>query len=281
MLFSNLEFLADIVASPGKIIISLLDIVLVSWLIYRFIKSMVGTKIMSLVQGAVIFVLLRFLAELIGLTTITYLMNQVITYGVIAMVVIFAPEIRSFLEKMGRTPQNLLKTQEVEHEEKLVTALVDSVKYMSPRRIGALMSIEQTQTLREYMSTGIPLYADISSQLLINIFIPNTPLHDGAVIIKGQKVAVASSYLPLSESKYIAKEFGTRHRAAIGLSEVSDAVTIVVSEETGGISLTHKDIFRHDLSLEELEDLLRKLLVTESQPTDFWSRWKKGGKNHA
>ena len=119
---------------------------------------------------------------------------------------------------------------------------------MSPRKIGALIAIEQTQTLQEYISTGIKLDADVSSQLLINIFIPNTPLHDGAVIIQGNKIATACSYLPLSESKAISKEFGTRHRAAIGLSENSDALTIVVSEETGAISITYKGEFIHDLS---------------------------------
>lgn len=267
------QLLDSLVASPWEMLVNLLDVLLVAWLIYRFIRSLAGTKIMSLVQGVGLFVLLRFVAEWLGLTTITYLMNQVITYGVIAGVVIFAPEIRSFLEKFGRSPQNLIKQHQVSHEEKLVTALVTAVKYMSPRRIGALVAIERTQTLREYITTGIFLDADVSSQLLINIFIPNTPLHDGAVIIKDNKIAVASSYLPLSESQYIAKEFGTRHRAAIGLSEVSDAITLIVSEETGGISLAYKDVFNHDLSIEELEDLLRQQLIPDQEPLNFWSRW--------
>lgn len=267
------QLLDSLVASPWEMLVNLLDVFLVAWLIYRFIRSLAGTKIMSLVQGVGLFVLLRFVAEWLGLTTITYLMNQVITYGVIAGVVIFAPEIRSFLEKFGRSPQNLIKQHQVSHEEKLVTALVTAVKYMSPRRIGALVAIERTQTLREYITTGIFLDADVSSQLLINIFIPNTPLHDGAVIIKDNKIAVASSYLPLSESQYIAKEFGTRHRAAIGLSEVSDAITLIVSEETGGISLAYKDVFNHDLSIEELEELLRQQLIPEQEPLNFWSRW--------
>lgn len=267
------QLLDSLVASPWEMLVNLLDVLLVAWLIYRFIRSLAGTKIMSLVQGVGLFVLLRFVAEWLGLTTITYLMNQVITYGVIAGVVIFAPEIRSFLEKFGRSPQNLIKQHQVSHEEKLVTALVTAVKYMSPRRIGALVAIERTQTLREYITTGIFLDADVSSQLLINIFIPNTPLHDGAVIIKDNKIAVASSYLPLSESQYIAKEFGTRHRAAIGLSEVSDAITLIVSEETGGISLAYKDVFNHDLSIEELEDLLRQQLIPDQEPLNFWSKW--------
>ena len=136
------------------------------------------------------------------------------------------------LKNLGVRRKFFHKSKEVSSDEKLVQAFVKAVKYMSPRKIGALVSIEQTQTLQEYISTGIPLDADISSQLLINIFIPNTPFHDGAVIISGNKIATACSYLPLSESMAISKEFGTRHRAAIGLSENSDA-SFVVSEETG------------------------------------------------
>lgn len=272
------KLIEHLLASPLALLINVIDIAIVAWLIYRFIQNLVGTKIMSLVQGVGLFVLLRFVAEWLGLTTITYLMNQVITYGVIAGVVIFAPEIRSFLEKFGRTPQHLLKQQQVSHEENLVMALVTAVKYMAPRRIGALMAIERTQTLQEYISTGISLDADVSSQLLINIFIPNTPLHDGAVVIRQGKLAVASAYLPLSDSQYIAKEFGTRHRAAIGLSEVSDALTVIVSEETGGISLAYKDVFNHDLSIEELEQLLRQQLIVEQGATSFWARFWKGGR---
>lgn len=269
------QLLQSLIDSPWGVMINVIDILLVAWAIYRFIRVLAGTKIMSLVQGVGLFVLLRFAAEWLGLTTITYLMNQVITYGVIAGVVIFAPEIRAFLEKFGRTPQQLIKTQQISHEDQLIASLIQAVKYMSPRKIGALVAIENTQTLQEFMTAGTRLDAVISSQLLINIFIPNTPLHDGAVIIQGDKIATASNYLPLSDSPHIGKEFGTRHRAAIGLSEVSDALTIIVSEETGAISVTHKSLFYHDLSLEELENLLREQLVEEEKPSGFWSQLRK------
>lgn len=271
------QFLESLVDSPWMIVLNLVDILLVTWLIYRFIKSLVGTRIMSLVQGMVLFVVLKFVADWLGLTTITYLMNQVITYGVIAAVVIFAPEIRSFLEKIGRSPQQLMVGQVASQEEDMILALVKSVKYLAPRKIGALVAIETTQTLREYMATGIVLDAAVSSQLLINIFIPNTPLHDGAVIISQNKVGTASSYLPLSESPHIAKEFGTRHRAAIGLSEASDALVVVVSEETGAISVAYKSAFHHDLSPEDLEKFLRQHLLTTTGKQSFWQRfWQKG-----
>lgn len=271
------KFWATLFENPWTIVVHLLDILIVAYFIYRLIKALAGTKIMSLIQGVVFFIILKFVAEWIGFTTITYLMNQVITYGVIACVVIFAPEIRSGLEKFGRSTQVFSQTQQVSDEEKLVEALLKSVAYMSPRKIGALISIERTQTLQEYISTGIPLDADISSQLLINIFIPNTPLHDGAVIISGNKIATACSYLPLSESMAISKEFGTRHRAAIGLSENSDALTIVVSEETGGISITSKGEFLHDLTKENFEAILRTHLITKVEEEEHWYQkfWRK------
>lgn len=271
------KFWATLVENPWTIVVHLLDILIVAYFIYRLIKALAGTKIMSLIQGVIFFIILKFVAEWIGFTTITYLMNQVITYGVIACVVIFAPEIRSGLEKFGRSTQVFSQTQQVSDEEKLVEALLKSVAYMSPRKIGALISIERTQTLQEYISTGIPLDADISSQLLINIFIPNTPLHDGAVIISGNKIATACSYLPLSESMAISKEFGTRHRAAIGLSENSDALTIVVSEETGGISITSKGEFLHDLTKENFEAILRTHLITKVEEEEHWYQkfWRK------
>ncbi|WP_270332279.1 diadenylate cyclase CdaA [Streptococcus infantarius] len=271
------KFWATLVENPWTIVVHLLDILIVAYFIYRLIKALAGTKIMSLIQGVIFFIILKFVAEWIGFTTITYLMNQVITYGVIACVVIFAPEIRSGLEKFGRSTQVFSQTQQVSDEEKLVEALVKSVAYMSPRKIGALISIERMQTLQEYISTGIPLDADISSQLLINIFIPNTPLHDGAVIISGNKIATACSYLPLSESMAISKKFGTRHRAAIGLSENSDALTIVVSEETGGISITSKGEFLHDLTKENFEAILRTHLITKVEEEEHWYQkfWRK------
>ncbi|HER1351432.1 TPA: TIGR00159 family protein [Streptococcus pyogenes] len=275
----DIKFLLSLFADPWLLTVHLLDILIVAYLIYRFIKALTGTKIMSLVQGVIFFLVLRFIAEWIGFTTITYLMNQVITYGVIAGVVIFTPEIRAGLEKFGRSTQVFLQKQYVSSESALVDALIKSVAYMGPRKIGALIAIEQTQTLQEYIATGIPLNADISSQLLINIFIPNTPLHDGAVIVGQNKIVAACAYLPLSESKAISKEFGTRHRAAIGLSENSDALTIIVSEETGAISVTRKGQFLHDLSTDEFETVLRTYLMSDSNVSLPWYKKILGGKS--
>ena len=276
---TNLQYWASLFSDPWRIVINIIDVAIVAWILYYLIKAIAGTKIMILVRGVLFFILAQFFANIIGLTTISWLINQVITYGVIAAVVIFSPEIRAGLEKLGRAT-DIFSATPISNEEKMVQAFVKSVAYMSPRKIGALVAIQGTRTLQEYIATGIPLDADVSGELLINIFIPNTPLHDGAVIIKNNKIAASCAYLPLTESSGISKEFGTRHRAAIGLSEVSDAFTFVVSEETGGISTTHNGIFKHDLTLDEFEIELRKVFLSEQdKPAGLKKRfiggWKK------
>ncbi|HFI0297197.1 TPA: diadenylate cyclase CdaA [Streptococcus suis] len=269
---------SSLIASPWTALLHLIDISIVVYLIYNFSKAIAGTKIMTLIRGFFLFIIVQIIASLFGLQTIAWLINQVITYGVIAAVVIFAPELRAMLEKLGRTTQ-IFGANTVSAEEKLIVAFLKSVAYMSPRKIGALVAVEQAQTLQEYRATGIPLNADISQELLINIFIPNTPLHDGAVIVKEDKVAVACAYLPLSESAGISKEFGTRHRAAIGLSEVSDAFVFIVSEETGSISIARNGIFKHDLTLDEFEAELRATFISEN--VEKKSIWKRlGGDKH-
>ena len=273
---SNLQYWSSLFGSPWSILINIIDIALVAWILDFFTKAVAGTKIMILLRGVFLFVLGQIIANFLGLATISWLINQVITYGVIAAVVIFTPEIRTGLERLGRAT-DLFSATPISSEEKLIQAFVKAVEYMSPRKIGALVAIQGSRTLQEYISTGIPLDADVSGELLINIFIPNTPLHDGAVIIRDNKIAVSCAYLPLTENSRISKEFGTRHRAAIGLSEVSDAFTFVVSEETGGISITHNGVFKHDLSLQEFEEELRKVLAPDQPDKKGWHQRILGG----
>ena len=273
---SNLQYWSSLFGSPWSILINIIDIALVAWILYFLTKAVAGTKIMILLRGVFLFVLGQIIANFLGLTTISWLINQVITYGVIAAVVIFTPEIRTGLERLGRAT-DLFSATPMSSEEKLIQASVKAVEYMSPRKIGALVAIQGSRTLQEYISTGIPLDADVSGELLINIFIPNTPLHDGAVIIRDNKIAVSCAYLPLTENSRISKEFGTRHRAAIGLSEVSDAFTFIVSEETGGISITHNGVFKHDLSLQEFEEELRKVLAPDQPDKKGWHQRILGG----
>ena len=254
--------------TPWRLFIAIVDISLITFLIYSALRSVQGSKLMTLVRGVLLFIMLKIISGWLGLGTFEWLLNQVITYGVIAAVIVFQPEIRRGLESLGRTT-NIFSFSLLDDKKKQssnIKAYEKSFDYMSERKIGALIVIEQSQTLEEYISTGIKLDADITAELLINIFIPNTPLHDGAVIIQGDKIAVTSAYLPLTENGKISKEFGTRHRAAIGISEVSGAITLIVSEETGGLSITKNGEFYSDLSKSEFHDFLIKNLEDTTKP---------------
>ena len=259
---SNLQYWSSLFSSPWSIAINVIDILIVAYILYQFTKSIAGTKIMILVRGVLVFILAQIAANFLGLTTISWLINQLITYGVIAAVVIFSPEIRTGLERLGRATDFFSSTP-MSSEEQMIQAFVKAVEYMSPRKIGALVSVQRVRTLQEYISTGIPLDAKISAELLINIFIPNTPLHDGAMIIDENKIRAASCVLPLSDNRSIASSYGTRHRAAIGLSEVTDALIIVISEETGKVSVALREKLLRELTPDEFVEVLSDHLITK------------------
>lgn len=260
-----------------RMLMNILDILLVWFVIYKILTLIRGTKAVQLLKGIFVIIIIRIITVYAGLNTLGWMMQQVINFGFLAIIIIFQPELRRALEQLGRgklfARSNL---QEDEERTRLVSAMSKSVSYMAKRRIGALVSIERETGLNDYVETGIPMFSEISSELLINIFIPNTPLHDGAVIVQKNKIAAAACYLPLSESPFISKELGTRHRAAIGISEVTDAITIIVSEETGAISLTVNGDLHRDLSIEEFEARLRKAWFgpeLEATNTSKWS-WR-------
>ena len=265
------EFISQYITDQP--LIRLLDILVVWYLIYLLLMNARGSQIMNLLKGVGIIITAKFITGLIGLHTVDWLIGQVLSWGVVALIILFQPELRRALEVIGRDlfrNKRYTKNASV----KMIEELEKSLYYMSRRKIGALISIEGTDSLEEYVATGIPLKAETSNQLLINIFIPNTPLHDGAVIIKDFKIMAASCYLPLSNSTHIPKELGTRHRAAIGLSELTDAVTLIVSEETGDISIAVGDELYRGVQGEELTDLLMKYLYTndeEAQET-LWNQ---------
>ncbi|WP_429970677.1 diadenylate cyclase CdaA [Fructilactobacillus sp. Tb1] len=251
---------------------NILDILVVWVLIYELIMLLRGTRSIQLFRGIIILILAKVISLYLGLTMTSWILDQVINWGVIGIIVVFQPEIRRALEKLGRSSVFGQSQQENVKVEKLIKALDGAIQYMSKRRIGALMSIQMKTGLEEYIETGIPLDADVSSQLLINIFIPNTPLHDGAVIIKDFRVASAASYLPLSQSNLIPKELGTRHRAAVGISEVTDAITIVISEETGEVSITrNNELLRGMTQNDYLKYLRSQLIVTDKNHQNFFN----------
>lgn len=243
--------------STIKIITSLLDLLIVWYVLYLLITVFKGTKAIQLLKGIVVIVIGQQISKILNLTATSKLFDIVIQWGVLALIVIFQPEIRRALEQLGRGKFLKRYTNTYSRdEEKLIQSVSKAVQYMAKRRIGALIVFEKETGLQDYIETGIPMNSDISQELLTNVFIPNTPLHDGAMIIQGSKIAVAASYLPLSDSVKISKSLGTRHRAAVGISEVSDAFTVVVSEETGDISVTFDGKLRRDISKDVFEELL-------------------------
>ncbi len=266
---------------------NVIDVVVVWYALYRLIMLIRGTKAVQLLKGVFVIAIIKIVSWYLQLKTVGYITDMVITWSVPALVIIFQPEIRRGLEHLGRGSV-VQWTRQNQHvaEQRLVNQLDKAIQYMSKRRIGALITIQQNTGLEDYIETGIPIDADVSGELLINIFIPNTPLHDGAVIIRDNRIAVAAAYLPLSESSAIPKELGTRHRAAVGISEVTDALTIVISEETGGVTVTNNNHLIRDLSRDDYLKLLTAQLVPadEARPQNPVVAWltrllnKKGAK---
>ncbi|GAW99747.1 diadenylate cyclase CdaA [Secundilactobacillus mixtipabuli] len=247
-------------------IVNLLDILVVWFVFYELIMLLRGTKAVQLLRGIIVIVLVKIIAVYVGFETVSWLMDQVINWGVIAMIIIFQPEIRRGLEHLGRGSVFVRNRQVNEAEKQMIAALDKAIQYMSKRRIGALMTIQMDTGLEDYIETGIELDAKVTGELLINIFIPNTPLHDGAVIIRDNKVAVAAAYLPLSDSNLIPKELGTRHRAAVGISEVTDALTIVISEETGEVSITQNNELLRNMDQNDYLKFLNNELIKDQEP---------------
>lgn len=206
-------------------------------------------------------------------------MSQAMTYGLLAVIIIFQPELRRALEQLGRGKLFSRSTQQ--DEERITTAIsetIEAVQYLAKRRIGALIIFERETGLKDYLETGISINGQLSSELLINIFIPNTPLHDGAVLVHKDQVRAAACYLPLSDNPFISKELGTRHRAALGISEVTDALSIVVSEETGQIAVAKNGEVHRHLDEDQLKELLdRELRQPSSSSSSFWVRGKRDG----
>lgn len=271
---SLIDYLADL--SLLDYIASIVDILVVWYFLYKIFMVVRGTKAVQLINGIFIILILRGLAELLGLRTLGWLMAQIIDWGFLAIIVIFQPEIRRALEQLGRGRIfTRAKQKEVERQTELIDSIVKASEYMSKRRIGALITIAQETGMDDYIETGIQMNAKVTSELLINTFIPNTPLHDGAVIIQKDEIKAAACYLPLSESPFISKDLGTRHRAAIGISEVTDSITIVLSEETGEISLTNNGELYRNLTLDELRNMLTKRLIKDEDKQLVPNLWNK------
>lgn len=253
---------------------SVIDIVAVAAVLYQFLMLIKGTRAVQLIKGLVVLIIVSYLSERLRLTTISWLLSRVWQMLFVALPIVFQPELRRALEQLGRGKFFTRHPSTLGNEvlDKVIEEMVRCTQVLSKNRIGALVVIERETGVQDYVETGIKIDGVVSSEFLVNIFIPNTPLHDGAVIVRGDRVAAAGCFLPLSENPDIQKELGTRHRAALGLSEVSDAIIVVVSEETGAISVAIEGSLTRFLDEKSLKDLLERELRFEKTVStlSFW-----------
>lgn len=251
----------------------LIDVLLVWMVLYYILKSLrKNVKMILLFKGILFIIGLEIISEIFDLVTIGYLIDYAIMWGPLAVIIIFQPEIRNVLEQLGRS--QLLgrhKVLTVDERERVVYEIVQALDYLRRARIGALIVIERDHSLSEYIEKSKKIYADISSELLISIFFPNNPLHDGGVIIQGDKITCAGTVFPSSESLKISKRLGTRHRAALGIAETTDCISIVCSEETGRLSIAVSSELHYNLTLDEVKLVLleelrpKKSLILEDE----------------
>ena len=238
--------------------IKLIDVLLVWMVLYYILKHLrKNVKMVLLFKGILIILFLKLISDLLNLVTINYLLDYVITWGPLALIIIFQPEIRNVLEQLGRS--QLLgrhKVLTVDEREKVVYEIVQALDYLKKAHIGGLIIFERDHSLNEYINKSKKLYADISSELLISIFFPNNPLHDGGVIIQGDKITSAGAVFPTSDNLKISKRLGTRHRAALGIAEQTDCIAIIASEETGRLSVAIGGELNYNLTLDEVKLML-------------------------
>ncbi len=255
----------ELMQNPLRIISLILDITIVIFLVYMLIKLVKNSRVWQLMKGIILLIIATVLSGWLRLDILNFILTSVMTYGVIAIIVIFQPELRRGLEQLGTNKFTrffgidkdiITKTKED------IYKIVIAAQELAKTKTGGLIVIERDIKIKDIAETGVEINAEVSPQLLVNIFVPNTPLHDGAVIISENKIQSAACILPLSNTNDIAKELGTRHRAAIGISKETDAIAIVVSEETGKISVAKDGTLIADLKEEALKKILIKNVVT-------------------
>jgi diadenylate cyclase len=263
-----------------------LDILLVSFLLYKLMQLIRESSAGQVLKGVLIFILVTQLVGIFQLNMLYYLLSQTMQIGILALVVLFQPELRRMLDSVGRSRLPSLFNGEKEGDTaetlRAIATIVDISDFMAKTKTGTLIVVERETKLGEYMKTGTILQAELSGELLKNIFFDRAPLHDGAVVIRGNKIAAAGCMLPLSTNKNLSRELGMRHRAGVGISETTDAIAVIVSEETGSISIAVGGMLKRHLSLDTMRTLLTKELVrAEDTPKKklsllkFWRTQKK------
>ncbi|MBR5227320.1 MAG: diadenylate cyclase CdaA [Clostridia bacterium] len=255
-LFKDIVAAFDL-SSPLRVFLLVVDIALVAVIIYYIYTLIRQTRAFQIFKGIAILLGLLAVSELLNLTILKFILTNFLTYGMILIIIVFQPELRSALEKLGR--RNISQFFDFDdkiRDKQVVSEIVKAVEIMSLKKIGALIVIEQSTKINDIVREGVDLSAKVSSELVQTIFNPRTPLHDGAIIIENNEIKAAKCVLPLASENIVPKNVGTRHRAAIGVSEVSDALVIVVSEETGTISFVEDGKMKRDLTGEKLTSIL-------------------------
>lgn len=274
-----LEQLRDINLTPFSVV-SLIDILIVALVLYKLMTIIRGTRAVQLVKGIVVLLVAATITSWLKLYTINWLLERAIYGLMVALPIVFHPELRRALEQLGRGKfiARQLSLMGEEDKGRLINEVVRAVQVLSKNKIGALIVIERVTGLEEYIDTGIKIDGLVTSEFLINLFIPNTPLHDGACIIRGDRVAAAACFLPLTDAE-LDHDLGTRHRAGVGISEYSDALTVIVSEETGAISLCQEGKIARSLDETSLKQQLTEGLQPEGNSSPFTNLWNKAGGN--
>ena len=266
-------------------ITDILDILIVAFLVYKLLGFIKETRAEQLAKGLLLLVVATVVSEWCHFYTLHWLLSGALSVGLIAIIIIFQPELRRLLENLGRNRlNNVFSGIDKEEAKKIVGEFVDATKAMSEEKTGALMIIERETSLNEIVETGTIIDAKISSELIGNVFYEGSPLHDGALIIRGDRLLAAGCVLPLTENKKLSKELGTRHRAGIGITENSDAFTIIVSEETGIISVAENGKLKRPIQAEELRTILMSLYFQEDSKKKLHEKITKrkfGGEDNA
>ena len=275
------EYIKLLQQNPIRLISLVLDLTIVIYIIVKIFKLAKDSRVLQLIKGIVFFMLITWLSGILNLQIVHSVLTAFLPSGVIALIVIFQPEVRRALEQLGTNKftnffgiEKNIETKTKEDIYKIVIA----VEEMAKTKTGALIVIQRDISLSDIISTGIEMNSEISPQLLVNIFVPNTPLHDGAVVIKNNKIAAAACILPLANNTDIAKNLGTRHRAAVGISKETDSIAIVVSEESGKVSIAKDGTLIADVSEEALKKILIKGIITnrlDNKPKEKFSKIKK------
>ena len=262
--------------TPWEIFLIFIDIMVVSFVIYKTVMLIRGTRAVQLIKGLLIIVAAFFISDLLQLTTVNWFLKQIQLLIIVALPIVFQPELRRALEQLGRGKvfsRTLFFA--VEDRSRVINELVRAVQILSKKKYGVLLVIENDTGLNEFIETGVMLDGKVSAELIVNIFSPHTPLHDGAVIISGDRIAAAGCFLPLTDSPYLSKQLGTRHRAALGITEESDSVVIVVSEETGIVSIAYDGELTRYLEEKNLKEMLESLLLTKQSNSSAFNIFKK------